>query len=137
MGVLAVGEAFGGFIIKGAVKGVMVLRASRAARAIGLGYRNTARALRTASEAYKGTTRLGHSLQKHTMQAENIWGGKLLGRQSTFHEQAMVYFREIMKGPGGFKEVVNAKGISFLEKMLPDGRGIRLQMDYRFKGFIQ
>jgi len=32
--------------------------------------------------------------------------------------------------------VTNSKGTTFLEKMLPDGRGVRLQLDYRFKGFI-
>ena len=33
-------------------------------------------------------------------------------------------------------ETVQTNGISFLEKMLPDGRGIRLNMDGTIKGFI-
>ena len=41
-----------------------------------------------------------------------------------------------MKGPGNFKTVKNSRGATFLEKGLPDGRGIRLNQDYTFKGFI-
>ena len=48
----------------------------------------------------------------------------------------MKHFREIMQGPGNFKAVKNSKGTTFLEKRLSDGRGIRLNQDYTFKGFI-
>ncbi len=48
----------------------------------------------------------------------------------------MKHFREIYDAPGGFKKV-NDKGLYFLEKRLPDGRGIRLQLDYKFKGFVE
>lgn len=41
-----------------------------------------------------------------------------------------------MKGPGNFKAVKNSKGTTFLEKRLSDRRGIRLNQDYTFKGFI-
>lgn len=47
----------------------------------------------------------------------------------------MKHFREILNGPGRF-EVIKSGSISFLEKRLPDGRGIRLNMDGSFKTFI-
>ena len=106
-----------------------------AARAIGLGVRNTATALRSASETYKGTTRLGHALSKHAGRNPDIWG-KVTGNPSTWHNQAIQHFREILRSPGSFQRVTNSKGTTFLEKMLPDGRGVRLQLDHRFKGFI-
>jgi filamentous hemagglutinin len=56
--------------------------------------------------------------------------------KNTWHGQAMKHFREIYDAPGGFKKV-NDKGLYFLEKRLPDGRGIRLQLDYKFKGFVE
>ncbi len=110
---------------------------SKAARGVGLGIRNTATALRSASEAWKGTTRLGHALSKHAGRpgGANIWG-KVTGNPSTWHGQAMQHFRDIMRGPGSFQRVTNSKGTTFFEKTLPDGRGMRLQLDYRFKGFI-
>ncbi len=42
-------------------------------------------------------------------------------------------------GPGSLPpfEEVTTKGIRFLEKRLEVGRGIRLNMDGTFKGFIQ
>jgi len=91
--------------------------------------------VRTASEAYKGSTRVGHALSKHAGRNPDIWG-TLSGNQSTWHQQAMRHFREILRGPGEFQRVTNSHGTTFLEKMLPDGRGVRLQLDYRFKGFI-
>lgn len=48
----------------------------------------------------------------------------------------MKHFREIVKGPGKFEEVANKDGAKFLEKTLEDGRGVRLNMDGTFKGFI-
>lgn len=47
----------------------------------------------------------------------------------------MQHIADIVKAPGYFKIVVS-NGHSFLEKMLSDGRGIRLNMDGTFKGFI-
>ncbi|MCG8554617.1 MAG: hypothetical protein MJD61_04910, partial [Proteobacteria bacterium] len=106
-----------------------------AARGIGLGIRNTSTVVRTASEAYKGTTRVGHALSKHAGRRSDIWG-KVTGNQSTWHGQGMKHFRDIMRGPGSFQRVTNSQGTTFLEKRLADGRGMRLQFDYRFKGFI-
>lgn len=94
------------------------------------------KALRTASEGYKGTTRLGHALSKHAGRNPALWG-KVGGNPSTWHEQAVRHFDEIVKGPGEFQRITNGQGTAFLEKMLPDGRGLRLQLDYTFKGFIE
>ena len=47
----------------------------------------------------------------------------------------MKHFRDISKGPGEFEKVTE-NVISFMEKRLNDGRGIRLNMDSTFKGFI-
>ncbi|SHM01031.1 filamentous hemagglutinin [Chitinophaga sp. CF418] len=48
----------------------------------------------------------------------------------------MKHFDEIMSAPGKFVPVRGDKGIHFLEKRLIDGRGIRLNLDGSFKGFI-
>ncbi|SHN12981.1 filamentous hemagglutinin [Duganella sacchari] len=47
----------------------------------------------------------------------------------------MKQFREIIRAPGEFQEKVY-DGLKFLEKRLEDGRGVRLNMDSTFKGFI-
>jgi len=92
-------------------------------------------ALKSASEGYKGSTKLGHALSKHGNRKSEIWG-KTKGAMDTWHEQAMKHFRDIYRGPGGFKREINDNGITFLEKRLSDGRGIRLNRDKTFKGFI-
>lgn len=92
-------------------------------------------ALQTAQGAYKGTTRVGHALSKHAGRNPDIWG-KVTGSQKTWNDQAMKHMRDIFRGPGEFKRVTNDKGITFLEKRLSDGRGIRLNQDHTFKGFI-
>jgi RHS repeat-associated protein len=92
-------------------------------------------ALTTAKAPWKDSTVIGHALSKHTGKAPAIWG-KIHGHKNTWHGQAMKHFREIYDAPGGFKKV-NDKGLYFLEKRLPDGRGIRLQLDYKFKGFVE
>lgn len=61
--------------------------------------------------------------------------GKTTGSMKTWNDQAMKHFREITRGPGQFKQVTD-KGNTFLEKRLSDGRGIRLNMDSTFKGFV-
>lgn len=47
----------------------------------------------------------------------------------------MDHINDIINGSGQFK-IVQLNGLSFIEKMLPDGRGLRLNMDGSFKGFI-
>ncbi|MCP4614421.1 MAG: RHS repeat-associated core domain-containing protein [Planctomycetes bacterium] len=91
--------------------------------------------LKSSRELYKGSTLIGHSLSKHAGRKPEIWG-RIAGAQKTWHGQAMKHFREIFRAPGDFQRVTNSKGTTFLEKMLPDGRGVRLQLDYVFKGFI-
>lgn len=92
-------------------------------------------ALKTAQEAYKGTTRVGHALSKHGGRKPDIWG-KTTGGQKGWNDQAMKHVREIFRGPGEFSKVTNNKGVTFLEKRLSDGRGMRLNQDHSFKGFI-
>ena len=92
-------------------------------------------ALNSANVAYKGSTKLGHSLSKHSGRHPQTWG-RLTGNPSTWHDQALKHFDDIMDAPGSFTTVKNKHGIDFLEKRLPDGRGMRLNMDQTFKGFI-
>ena len=47
----------------------------------------------------------------------------------------MQHIYDILNAPGEFN-IVKSNGHTFLEKMIPDGRGIRLNMDGTFKGFI-
>jgi hypothetical protein len=96
---------------------------------------DASKVLNSASSAYKGSTVLGHALSKHAGRNPSIWG-KLTGNPSTWHSQGLKHFNDIMKAPGQFAPKTNPKGITFLEKMLPDGRGIRLNMDGTFKGLI-
>ncbi len=48
----------------------------------------------------------------------------------------MTHLRDIIRAPGYFKRIKTQKGVLFIEKRLPDGRGGRLNMDGTFKGFI-
>jgi hypothetical protein len=91
--------------------------------------------LNSASSVYKGSTVLGHALSKHAGRNPSIWG-KLTGSPSTWHNQGLKHFDDILGAPGQFEPKTNSQGIKFLEKMLPDGRGMRLNMDGTFKGFI-
>jgi RHS repeat-associated protein len=96
---------------------------------------NYSSVLISASYTYKGSTVLGHALSKHAGRKPKLWG-KLTGNQSTWHNQALKHFDDIMNAPGGFIKTSNQQGVYFLEKRLTDGRGIRLNMDGTFKGFI-
>lgn len=98
-------------------------------------YGQIKKALTTAQEAYKGSTRVGHALSKHAGRKPEI-GGETTGSMKTWNDQSMKHFREITRGPGQFKQVTD-KGNMFLEKRLNDGRGIRLNMDSTFKGFVE
>ena len=83
---------------------------------------------------YKGSTVAGHALAKHAGRNPEIWG-KVTGAMKGWNDQAMKHVRDIVLAPGGFAKVTQGK-ISFLEKRLPDGRGLRMNMDGTFKGFI-
>ncbi len=91
-------------------------------------------ALRSAQAAKKGSTVAGHALSKHAGRNPEIWG-KMTGPMKTWNAQAMKHFREIIRGPGDFKQITS-NGRKFLEKRLDDGRGVRLNMDSTFKTFI-
>ena len=93
--------------------------------------------LASASKKYKNSTILGHAWQKHLDRAKiNAWG-KLKGNSDTWHDQALKHYNDIINGPGYFYKVYTEKGHAFIEKRLSDGRGIRLDRDFTFKGFIE
>ena len=100
----------------------------------GLTKAQTKTALTTAQKAYKGSTRIGHALSKHAGRKPGVWGN-LKGSMKTWNEKAMNHFRDVVRGPGKF-ELTTDKGNKFLEKRLKDGRGVRLNTDSSFKGFV-
>ena len=106
-----------------------------ASRYLKLSPAQTKTVLRTGKEAYKGSTRMGHAFHKHSGRHPAIWG-RIKGNMSTWHDQAMRHVRAIFRGPGQFERVETSKGLHFIEKRLADGRGIRLNLDFTFKGFI-
>lgn len=112
----------------------IVISGGRRPSLSGLSFGQMRTVLTTAQEAYKGSTVIGHALSKHTNRNPQIWG-RISGSMKTWNNQAMTHFREIVRGPGEFKEVAE-DGLKFLEKRLEDGRGVRLNMDSTFKGFI-
>ncbi|WMT41982.1 hypothetical protein RE628_05960 [Paenibacillus sp. D2_2] len=82
-----------------------------------------------------GETVVGHALQKHAGRNPDIWG-KVKGGSEQVNQTAQKHLEEIIDAPGDFVKVTNDRGITFLEKKLPDGRGVRLNQDGTFKGFI-
>lgn len=97
---------------------------------------DTAKIKETARAPKKGgETVAGHALQKHAGRNPDIWG-KVMGNSEQINQTAMNHLEEIINAPGDFKVVKTGNSLSFLEKQLPDGRGIRLNMDGSFKGFI-
>ena len=91
--------------------------------------------INSAQEAYKGSTIIGHALSKHAGRKPEIWG-KTTGSMDTWNLQGMKHLKDILNSNIEFKKVTNSKGITFLEKRLPDGRGVRLELNGKFKGFI-
>lgn len=92
--------------------------------------------INSATQAKKGgETVVGHALQKHAGRNPDIWG-KVKGGPDQINKTAQKHLEEIIDAPGDFVKVTNNRGITFLEKKLPDGRGIRLNLDGTFKGFI-
>jgi len=91
----------------------------------------------SAAQRYdKNLTQLSHSFSKHTGRYPEKWG-KVRGPMHTWHGQASKQLRIIYESPGKFKKVLDPKtGLTWIEKRLPDGRGVRLNQDYTFKGFI-
>ncbi|HDR8172603.1 TPA: hypothetical protein QC096_003835 [Bacillus thuringiensis] len=62
--------------------------------------------------------------------------GKVKGGPDQINQTALKHRKEIMDEPGGFIKIKSPKGIEFLEEKLPDGRGVRLNLDGTFKRFI-
>ena len=92
--------------------------------------------IESANAANKGgETIVGHALQKHAGRNPEIWG-KIKGGPEEINQIALKHLNEIMEAPGDFVKVTNERGIQFLEKKLPDGRGVRLNLDGTFKGFL-
>ena len=85
----------------------------------------------------RGYTEAGYQYQKHASGRVNssLWSGTLstgTKNPAAFNQAGTRAFLEIWVSPEGtFKQVGG-----FWEKRLPDGRGIRLQTDFTFKGFI-
>ncbi|PYE47222.1 WXG100 family type VII secretion target [Paenibacillus barcinonensis] len=99
-------------------------------------YVNKETVLSSATTSKKGgETIVGHALQKHAGRNPDIWG-KVRGGPDQINEVAKKHLQDILDSPGGFDKVTNDRGITFLEKKLPDGRGVRLNRDRSFKGFI-
>ena len=48
----------------------------------------------------------------------------------------MAQLNDVIHGPGEFAKQTYENGLIFMEKRLPDGRGVRLNMDGTFKGFL-
>jgi filamentous hemagglutinin len=101
----------------------------------GLSISETKAALSSAQEAYKGSTVVGHALSKHAGRNPETWG-TMTGSMKTWNEQGMAQLRDVVRGPGQFTQQAYDNGLTFLEKRLPDGRGVRLNMDGSFKGFL-
>ncbi|WP_206531753.1 hypothetical protein [Sphingobacterium sp. DR205] len=101
------------------------------------GYSMTSSAVRSALAdriGKRGFTEVGYQFQKHFGRGGS-WGDAISQgaklNPATFNEAGYKTFQEIWKAPGLFQKVGG-----FLEKRLPDGRGIRLQDNWMFKGFF-
>ncbi|WP_416208900.1 RHS repeat-associated core domain-containing protein [Acidovorax sacchari] len=90
--------------------------------------------LLSAQQVYKGSTVVGHALSKHAGRNPGRWG-VMTGSMKTWNDQGVAHLNDVLRGPGAFAQV-NSNGIYFLEKRLGDGRGVRLNMDGSFKGFL-
>lgn len=102
-------------------------------------YSLTAKAVRTAlgdRTGKRGFTEVGYQFQKHAgREGGEFWKAALpqgaVLNPATYNQAGYNMFKEIWKAPGSFQNVGG-----FIEKRLPDGRGIRLQGNFEFKGFI-
>ncbi|EIJ69354.1 PAAR domain-containing protein [Pasteurella bettyae] len=120
----------------GAYIGAMLTNRFKRSRLAPL-FRNVAKIARgSAQESYKGSTKIGHALSQHAGRKPEIWGGKIKGNMTTWNEQGIKHFDDILNAPGKFEQTISKKEIEFIEKRLPDGRGMRLNQDWTFKGFI-
>jgi len=112
--------------------------AARGGNVANRGYRAASKAARSALAdrvGKRGFSEVGYQFQKHMGRGARNWGdiiqtGTKLN-PGTFNQAGYNTFREIWRAPGSFQNVGG-----FLEKRLPDGRGMRLQQDGMFKGFL-
>ena len=84
----------------------------------------------------RGYTEVGYQFSKHAGRPNGaVWksiipeGATL--NPNTYNEAGYKTFQEIWRAPGEFKHVDG-----FIEKRLPDGRGLRFQENWVFKGFL-
>lgn len=125
-----------GAALKGVQAAKYVYGSVKIAMRSGLTLGQLTKATRTALSAKHDTTAVGHAFAKHVNRSGGKLWGKLHGTGKDWTASGMKHYREILRGPGAFKKTVNDRGIPFLDKRLPDHRGVRLQMDHTFKGFI-
>ena len=92
--------------------------------------------INSANEPGKGgyETVAGHSLNKHSNRHPDIWG-RLSGGADAINNKANSIIKEILNSDKSFR-IVESNNRKFYEIMLDDHRGIRLNMDMTFKGFI-
>ncbi len=82
-----------------------------------------------------GLNRLGHAFEKHANRFPDRWG-TAKGNVANKNKLGEQNYNDILTGAGKFKKVKNSSGQWTLEKRLPDGRGMRLDLDGNFKGFL-
>ena len=110
-----------------------------AAKGIKLGYKGISIATRSALAARigkRGYTEVGYQFSKHAGRVNGSAWKSIIPIGTTLNPNAWNkygydVYKEIMRSPGSIEKVGG-----FLEKRLPDGRGIRLQDDFKFKGFL-
>ncbi len=83
----------------------------------------------------RGFSEVGYQFQKHWGRGNPTWGSNIpTGARlnpGTFNQAGYNTFKQIWRSPGKFNRVGG-----FIEKRLPDGRGIRFQENWQFKGFL-
>lgn len=98
-------------------------------------YTKTSTAIRSAlanRTGKRGFSEVGYQFQKHHGRGGNWTIPQGVKQNPTMFNQAgYKTFKEIWRAPGSFKNVGG-----FYEKRLSDGRGIRLQHNWQFKGFL-
>ena len=79
--------------------------------------------------------KIGQHFEKHSIRNAERWG-KVKGSASQKNADGLKHIEEILKAPGKFKLIEQNGAPAFIEKRLSDGRGVRLQRNFEFKGFL-
>lgn len=103
------------------------------------GYSTVSTAVRSAMASRvgkRGFTEVGYQFQKHAgRQGGGLWRSSLSQgttlNPATYNQVGYNTFKEIWRAPGSFQKVGG-----FWEKRLLDGRGVRFQENWQFKGFL-